>query len=313
MFKIDEPFPFSTRLISLDRDLEEMINLYDSNRFPKVLLLSGKKGIGKFTLVFHFINYIYSKKEKTPYNTKEKIINTNSSFYNSIMNQTCSDVLWVHAAEGKNIKIDEIRSLKSQLTTTSLSDNPRFTVIDEVEFLNTNSVNALLKTLEEPSDNNYFILVNNQQADLIETVSSRCLKNNIYLNSDQKKKIIDYFIESHQINFQIDETGNLTPGLLLKYSDLVNKHKIDINESIYFKLSKLLFAYKKDKNKSLINMSIFLIDQFFYSLIKENKNKIDFLLSLKLTIINKINDFIVYNLNINSVLKSIEIKLKYVR
>ena len=60
-------------------------------------------------------------------------------------------------------------------------------------------------------------------------------------------------------------------------------------------------------------MSIFLIDQFFYSLIKENKNKIDFLLSLKLTIINKINDFIVYNLNINSVLKSIEIKLKYVR
>ena len=188
MFKIDEQTPFSTRLISLDRDLEEMINLYDSNRFPKVLLLSGKKGIGKFTLVFHFINYIYSKKEKMPYNTKEKIINTNSSFYNSIMNQTCSDVLWVHAAEGKNIKIDEIRSLKSQLTTTSLSDNPRFTVIDEVEFLNTNSVNALLKTLEEPSDNNYFILVNNQQADLIETVSSRCLKNNIYLNSDQKKK-----------------------------------------------------------------------------------------------------------------------------
>ena len=93
---------------------------------------------------------------------------------------------------------------------------------------------------------------------------------------------------------------------------MVNKHKIDINGSIYFKLSKLLFAYKKDKNKSLINMSIFLIDQFFYSLIKENKNKIDFLLSLKSTIINKINDFIVYNLNINSVLKSIEIKLKYV-
>jgi len=312
MFKIDEQFPFSTRLISLDRDLEEMIKLYDSNCFPKVLLLNGKKGIGKFTLVFHFINYIYSKKEKIPYNTKEKIINTNSSFYNSIMNQTCSDVLWIHAAEGKNIKIDEIRSLKSQLSTTSLTGNPRFTVIDEVEFLNTNSVNALLKTLEEPSDNNYFILVNNQQADLIETVSSRCLKNNIYLNSDQKKKIIDYFIESRKINFQIDEAGNLTPGLLLKYSDLVNKHKIDINESIYFKLSKLLFAYKKDKNKSLINMSIFLIDQFFYSLIKENKNKIDFLLSLKSTIINKINDFIVYNLNINSVLKSIEIKLKYV-
>ena len=313
MFKIDEPFPFSTRLISLDRDLEEMIKLYDSNRFPKVLLLNGKKGIGKFTLVFHFINYIYSKREKIPYNTKDKIINTNSIFYNSIINQTCPDVLWVHAAEGKNIKIDEIRRLKSQLSTTSLTGNPRFTVIDEVEFLNTNSVNALLKTLEEPSDNNYFILVNNQQANLIETVSSRCLKNNIYLNINQRKKIIDYFIENYEINLQIDESGNLTPGLLLKYSDLVNKHKIDINESIYFKLSKLLFAYKKDKNKSLINMSIFLIDQFFYSLIKVNKNQIDFLLNLKATIINQIDDFIVYNLNINSVLNSIETKLKYAR
>ena len=312
MLKTEQDPFFSSKLVSLDSYLDDMIKLFETNSFPKVLLLNGKKGIGKFTLVFHFINYIYSKREKIPYNTKDKIINTNSIFYNSIINQTCPDVLWVHAAEGKNIKIDEIRRLKSQLSTTSLTGNPRFTVIDEVEFLNTNSVNALLKTLEEPSDNNYFILVNNQQANLIETVSSRCLKNNIYLNINQRKKIIDYFIENYEINLQIDESGNLTPGLLLKYSDLVNKHKIDINESIYFKLSKLLFAYKKDKNKSLINMSIFLIDQFFYSLIKVNKNQIDFLLNLKATIINQIDDFIVYNLNINSVLKSIEFKLKNV-
>ena len=225
------------------------------------------------------------------------------------MNQTCSDVLWIHAAEGKNIKIDEIRSLKSQLSTTSLTGNPRFTVIDEVEFLNTNSVNALLKTLEEPSDNNYFILVNNQQADLIETVSSRCLKNNIYLNSDQKKKIIDYFIENKKINLKIDDTFNLTPGLFLKYNDLSNKHKIDKNEVIYPKLYKLLHAYKKDKDKALINMSLYLIDQFFHKIITKNENKIDYLLNLKSSITNKINDFIVYNLNIKSVLNFIELKL----
>ena len=39
---------------------------------------------------------------------------------------------------------------------------PRFIVIDEVEFLNENSANALLKTLEEPGTNNFFFFFNNQ-------------------------------------------------------------------------------------------------------------------------------------------------------
>ena len=50
----------STKLISMDYFLNEMIELYRLNRFPKVLLLNGKKGIGKFTLVLHFINYIFT-------------------------------------------------------------------------------------------------------------------------------------------------------------------------------------------------------------------------------------------------------------
>ena len=68
MLKTDQG-PFHTlKLISLDKHFDEMIKLYEADFFPKVLLLSGQKGIGKFTLTFHFLNYIYSKKEKTnPY------------------------------------------------------------------------------------------------------------------------------------------------------------------------------------------------------------------------------------------------------
>ena len=54
----------STRLISLDRFFNEMIELHNLKKFPKVLLLNGKKGIGKFTLVMHFLNYIFTKNEK---------------------------------------------------------------------------------------------------------------------------------------------------------------------------------------------------------------------------------------------------------
>ena len=60
-------------------------------------------------------------------------------------------------------------------------------------------------------------------------------------------------------------------------------------------------------------MSIFFVDQYIYHLVKENVNNTDFLLNSKSITINKINDFVIYNLNINSVLNSIELILKNVR
>jgi len=313
MLKTEQSPFYTTKLIGLDKYFDQMLELYKSNSFPKVILLNGKKGIGKFTLIFHFLNYIYSINEKNPYDTMEKLISVKSIFYNMVLNQSCSDVIFFQAKEGGNIKIDDVRNLKSTLSKSTLTGNPRFIIIDEVEFLNINSVNALLKTLEEPTLNNYFILINNQQADLIDTISSRCLKNNIYLNFDQRTNIIDYLVKSRKINLVFDDHGNLTPGLLLNYNELYNKYKIDNEENILLKLKKLLHGYKKDKNKDLPKMCVFLIEQFFYNLVKDNENRIDFLLNIKLFIIKKINDFITYNLNVNTVIKSIELKINNVR
>jgi len=111
----------------------------------------------------------------------------------------------------------------------------------------------------------------------------------------------------------IDNKNNLTPGLFINYNILLEKYKINTRDNIYLVLKRLLHAYKKDKNKTLINLSIFLVDQFFFTLINKSENDIDFLINLKSIIINKINDFIVYNLNINTVLNTIELKLKNVQ
>ena len=303
----------SKKLISLNSHFLEMIQLYESGSFPSVSLLSGEKGIGKFTLIIHFLNYIYSKKEITNYNVEQNLINTNSFFYNSILNNSNSEVLFIKAEAGKNIKIEDIRNLKLILSKSSLSKEPRFIIIDEVEFFNDNSANALLKTLEDPGKNNYFILINNKQADLIKTISSRCLKKNIFLNKEQKKKIIDFLIVDKKITPLIDDIKDLSPGLFLLYNEFLNKYKIDSDENIYFKISKLLHAYKKEKNKALVNLSFLLIDQFFYQLVGTDRNKTFFLLNLKSSIMNYINDFILYNLNLSSVLNSIELKLKDAR
>ena len=120
-------------------------------------------------------------------------------------------------------------------------------------------------------------------------------------------------VDLNKINFLIDDTNFLTPGLLLKYSLLSIKYKIDINDNILSKLNKLLYSYKKNKDKDLLNMSFYLINNFFYKLVKKNKNKTSLLLDLKLNITNNINDFTIYNLNLSSVLNSIDKKLKNVR
>jgi DNA polymerase-3 subunit delta' len=303
---------YSTKLVGLDSYINEMINLYEVNRFPKVLLLNGKKGTGKFTLTMHLINYIFSKNESTKYDVKDKSINVDSVFYNQLLNKTTPDIIFIQAEENKNIKIEDIRFLKSTLANTSLSNNPRFTIIDEVEFLNTNSVNALLKILEEPSNNNFFILINNHQADLIETISSRCLKNNIFLNSIQKKEVINYLIKDRKIENLIDLNYNLSPGQFIKFNEIYLKYKIDKNNNIFTKLNILINGYKKEKDKSLISLAYFLIDYSFFNKIKKNENDIHFLLDTKSSIVKIIYDFVQFNLNISSVLNSIKIKLNNV-
>ena len=121
MTNIDYLNPFnSTKLIAMDNYFNEMISLYNIKKFPKVLLLNGKKGIGKFTLVIHFLNYIFSAKEKEAYILKDKTININSIFYKQLLSNTNQDILLIKAEENKNIKIEDIRNLKSTISRSSL-------------------------------------------------------------------------------------------------------------------------------------------------------------------------------------------------
>ena len=51
----------------------------------------------------------------------------------------------------------------------------RFIIFDDIEKININSINSLLKIIEEPTIKNYFILINNKSKPLLETIRSRCI------------------------------------------------------------------------------------------------------------------------------------------
>ncbi|TAN08275.1 MAG: DNA polymerase III subunit delta' [Rhodanobacteraceae bacterium] len=74
----------------------------------------------------------------------------------------------------REIVIDQIRALSARLAMASQLDGWQVAVIDPAEAMNAAAQNALLKTLEEPTDASLIVLVADQPWRLSATIRSRC-------------------------------------------------------------------------------------------------------------------------------------------
>ena len=147
-----------TRLLGLDKYISELIDLFEKEILPNKILLSGLKGIGKSTLAYHLVNYSLSKDEEFSYDKINFKINENNQSFKTIQNKSNPNFILIDIhADKKSIDINQIRNLILNLNKSSFNKKPRFVLIDNIEYLNINSVNALLKILEEPNDNAHFI------------------------------------------------------------------------------------------------------------------------------------------------------------
>ena len=55
------------KLFGYNKLFNNFVTLYKNHKLPKILIFTGDKGIGKFTFIFHFINFILSKQVKASY------------------------------------------------------------------------------------------------------------------------------------------------------------------------------------------------------------------------------------------------------
>ena len=175
-------------LYEIDDKLDFLIKLHTYKKLPKVLMLSGDKGIGKYTLINHFMNFIYDNQN---YNFENKTISKDSIFSKHNLNNTFPNVIYLSGSNYKNIKIEDIRNLKANLLKTTILNKERFIILDDVELFSLNSMNALLKIIEEPSLRDYFILINSKTKPLIETIYSRSLELKVTLQNNTRIKIIE--------------------------------------------------------------------------------------------------------------------------
>ena len=82
----------------------------------------------------------------------------------------------LHALEpdGRFIKIDAVREMCRKLRYKPMSGRWRIILIREADRLHEAAANALLKTLEEPTPGNIFLLLSSQTHSLLATIRSRC-------------------------------------------------------------------------------------------------------------------------------------------
>lgn len=294
-------------MFGLTDEFNFLKNLYVSKKMPKVLMLSGNKGIGKFTLINHFLSYVF---DNNNYDIDNKTINDKTNFYKLYLNNIFSNIICLNGNDFKNVKVEDIRNLRSNILKTSLNSLNRFIILDDIELFNESSLNALLKIIEEPSLNDHFILINNKSRSLIETIYSRSLEFKILLKNESRLQIINSLIKQHNLAAIIDfEMTYLTPGNFLIFNDICFKNKIKIEDSFLHNLKIILNLYKKSRDINLINLILFITDCYFKNIREKKTSKIDNIIENKSFVLSNIHKFVTYNLNQNSLINSINNKL----
>tara|TARA_B100000959_G_scaffold285300_1_gene359628 strand:- start:638 stop:1612 length:975 start_codon:yes stop_codon:yes gene_type:complete len=282
-----------TKLFGFKYYFHLFTKLYENNRLPSSILLSGQKGLGKSTFIYHFINYLLSQDEKENYSVKNNIISAKNSTFNLIKEGAHPNFFLIDRFVSENdIKIEQSRNLLKFLNKTTYGKDIKIVLIDNAERLNINAANALLKALEEPPNNTYFFIIQNDASKVIDTIKSRCLTFNIYFCINEKKKIFNNIIDDYDININEASLNKFlyfdTHGNILNY--LIFLKDLNINTSKDFMKSILFFidTYNKKKDSNILNL-IFLFIEIFYTELSlkfgykinsyfNNKNKILYLI-----------------------------------
>ena len=288
------------QLFNFESIFLNIVDLYDKKKLPNKILFSGPKGTGKATLTYHLVNYIFSKKEKFPYDINKFEINDLNKSYKLILNNSHPNFHLIDVLSDKKIiEISQIRQMINYANKTAFNNSERIVLIDNAENLNLNSLNALLKIIEEPNENIIFIIIFDNNKKILDTLKSRCLKFNLFLTFDQSIDTVNRIIKKDIYNLISKDLINHynTTGDFVNLINFSLISKIDLSEISLKKFLTNLIDEKYYKKDVFIKNNIYKYVEFYLLNLmkfKTSRNKISFLYK---NFINKIHDLKKFNLD----------------
>lgn len=208
--------------------------------------------------------------------------------------ENCTDIYIIRPVEGK-ISKENILKLQEIFMTQSQINKNRVYIIDQVECMNEYASNSLLKFLEEPEDNIYAFLISSNVDMVLPTIRSRAQ----IIRVEESK------------TFNIEKIDDNVLNKTIKFVELFEENKI---KTIAYLPTVLDKKEEKDNVIALINtMKYFYRDCLNYKIMNQvnyfnkyieliklvcKQNTEDVLLN-KLIVLNKRENMLQYNLNLN--------------
>ncbi len=156
-------------------------------------LFSGPRGTGKTSVA-----KIFAKAMNCPNQVGGEPCN-NCYICQAVTDGSLEDVIEMDAAS--NNGVDEIREIRDKSTYAPSLARYKVYIIDEVHMLSTGAFNALLKTLEEPTQNVVFILATTELHKIPATILSRVQRFEFKaIKTQDIKEHIHYILEKEKIS-----------------------------------------------------------------------------------------------------------------
>ncbi len=108
----------------------------------------------------------------------------------------------------------------------------------------------------------------------------------------------------------LNETS-LTPGNFIKFDYILQENNISIDQDLISSLSNLLNLYKKNKDIIFMNLAFFVVNYYFKNISSKSNLNIDNVNNIKNFIFKSLNNFLIYNINQNTVINALNNKLNY--
>ena len=145
---------------------------YRRGTLPPSLLFAGPDGVGKRVVAIALAQIQNCPEVVT--RSEEPDACGHCSTCRRIERGSFADVLVIAPGEKGAITIDPIRQAIGQATYRPFEGRRRVVIVNDADRLVVPAQQALLKTLEEPSDSSQFVLVTSRPDVLLATVRSRC-------------------------------------------------------------------------------------------------------------------------------------------
>ncbi len=164
----------------------DFLNSFNSGRLHHGWLITGPRGVGKATLAWRLARFLLATPDSdggffaAPAPASLDIPDDHP--VGRRMRQLAEPRLFLlrrgandkETALAQDIRVDEVRRLKSFFALSAADGGRRVAIIDAADEMNVAAANALLKLLEEPPAGATFLVVSHQPHRLLPTIRSRC-------------------------------------------------------------------------------------------------------------------------------------------